>query len=291
VFLQGAIMGLSRREVGERLDSIVDFSGIESFIDTPVKRYSSGMNARLGFAIAVHLDPDVLVIDEVLSVGDMAFQRKCVERMQQFKRDGVAIVFVSHNMQAVGDLCDEAVVIKGTPRFRGPVGEAVSHYLKLSSAGDGAAHGGDGVSAANFCVTDAEGTPVDAAAPHTLLRLHADVQIERDLKELSFGVAVRRATDGASVFDVAYTSREMGFDRLEAGQSLHLEFDHRVHLVRGQYIYELGIYDTEEARHRLYVTAGGVRVDEYRSWGGYADLESEMRMTAADPAPALATAR
>jgi ABC-type polysaccharide/polyol phosphate transport system ATPase subunit len=132
VYLQGAIMGMTRREVDSRLDSIVDFSGIEPFIDTPVKRYSSGMNARLGFAIAVHLEPDVLVIDEVLSVGDMAFQAKCVERMKAFKRDGVAIVFVSHNMQAVGELCDEALVIKGHPRFVGDVGDGVSTYLRLS---------------------------------------------------------------------------------------------------------------------------------------------------------------
>src|SRR3712207_9548429 len=112
------------------------------------------MNARLGFAIAVHLEPDVLVIDEVLSVGDMAFQTKCVERMKAFKRDGVAIVFVSHNMQAIGELCDEALVIKGTPRFRGGVGEAVQTYLALAN-GTETSSSGDHATAANESLNQA----------------------------------------------------------------------------------------------------------------------------------------
>jgi ABC-type polysaccharide/polyol phosphate transport system ATPase subunit len=101
VFLQGAIMGMKPKETQQRFSEIVDFSGISAFIDTPVKRYSSGMGARLGFAIAAHLNPQVLIIDEVLGVGDMAFQRKCIDRMSDFKRQGVAIVFVSHNLEAV----------------------------------------------------------------------------------------------------------------------------------------------------------------------------------------------
>ncbi|PYR53741.1 MAG: hypothetical protein DMF95_02820, partial [Acidobacteria bacterium] len=101
VYLQGAIMGMRRAGIAKHFDEIVDFAGVHEFIDTPVKRYSSGMNARLGFAIAVNLDPEVLIIDEVLSVGDMGFQRRCVQRMREFKRNGVSIVFVSHNLQAV----------------------------------------------------------------------------------------------------------------------------------------------------------------------------------------------
>ena len=100
-YLQGAIMGMRRAEVLQKFDEIVEFAGVGAFVDTPIKRYSSGMNARLGFSIAAHLNPDVLIIDEVLSVGDMAFQGKCLDRMRVFKREGVTIVFVSHNLQAV----------------------------------------------------------------------------------------------------------------------------------------------------------------------------------------------
>jgi lipopolysaccharide transport system ATP-binding protein len=95
---------MKRAEVAARFDQIIEFAGVGPFVDTQIKRYSSGMNARLGFSIAAHLSPDVLIIDEVLSVGDMAFQEKCVQRMRQFKRDGVTIVFVSHNLQAVSAL-------------------------------------------------------------------------------------------------------------------------------------------------------------------------------------------
>jgi lipopolysaccharide transport system ATP-binding protein len=278
-------MGLTRREIDQRLDSIVDFSGIEAFIDTPVKRYSSGMNARLGFAIAVHLDPDVLVIDEVLSVGDMSFQEKCVKRMQQFKRDGVAIVFVSHNMQAVGELCDEALVIKGHPRFRGEVGDAVSHYLDLSSA-DEQRNGGNGITATNLRLTDPSGVPVDAAEPQTPLQLHFDLTFDRDFPaQLTVGIIVRRASQTMWLYDAAYTAADLGFERLTAGQTVRMRFDHHAHLARGQYVYEVYVTDPAEAHWRLFTIAGGLRVNEYRSLHGLADLAGSLQATPVD-APA-----
>src|SRR6185503_4055790 len=111
VYLQGAIMGMARAEIKDKFDAIVDFAGVEEFIDTPVKRYSSGMNARLGFAIAAHLDPDVLLIDEVLSVGDVGFQEKCVTRMRELIARGTPLIFVSHNLTAVVVLCTRAILI------------------------------------------------------------------------------------------------------------------------------------------------------------------------------------
>jgi lipopolysaccharide transport system ATP-binding protein len=131
VYLQGAILGMKRREIGRKFDQIVDFAGVAEFIDTPVKRYSSGMNARLGFAIAAHLDPDVLLIDEVLSVGDVSFQSKCVERMRALITDGVPVVFVSHNLTAVVDLCQRAIFIDhGTVQFDGPAAAAVAEFRR-----------------------------------------------------------------------------------------------------------------------------------------------------------------
>ena len=272
VFLQGAIMGMTRREVEQRLDSIIDFSGIEAFIDTPVKRYSSGMNARLGFAIAVHLEPDVLVIDEVLSVGDMAFQSKCVQRMLQFKRDGVAIVFVSHNMQAIGELCDEAIVIKGTPRFRGAVGEAVTTYLEIANEGVTDLRG-DGVRAVGSRLLGAGGTEVDVATPQTPLRLEVDLEFSRVFRDLSFSLVVRRATDSLVVYDGNFAAEEFGLAETVPGVPVRLAFEHAANLTRGQYVYSLGIFNAEESRHLLWVQpAAGVRVDEYRTYAGIADL-------------------
>jgi lipopolysaccharide transport system ATP-binding protein len=131
VYLQGAIMGMKRAEIARKFDAIVDFAGVEEFIGTPVKRYSSGMNARLGFAIAAHLDPDVLLIDEVLSVGDVSFQAKCIARMQGLLKDGVPLVYVSHNLTAVVDLCNRAVLIdRGVVRFDGRPAEAVAEFRR-----------------------------------------------------------------------------------------------------------------------------------------------------------------
>ena len=122
-------MGMARAEIARKFDAIVAFSGVEEFIDTPVKRYSSGMNARLGFAIAAHLDPDVLLIDEVLSVGDVGFQERCVTRMRELLARGVPLVFVSHNLGAVVDLCTRAILIdRGVVQFDGRPAEAVAEF-------------------------------------------------------------------------------------------------------------------------------------------------------------------
>lgn len=129
VFLNGAILGLSRREINSRFDQIVEFAGLEQFIDTPVKNYSSGMFVRLGFAVAAHVDPEVLLIDEVLSVGDESFQRKSAERIEQFRRDGRTIVFVSHGLSQVEQLCETVAWIdRGELKMVGPAGHVISTY-------------------------------------------------------------------------------------------------------------------------------------------------------------------
>ncbi len=134
VFLNGSILGMSRRETQAKLDAIVSFAGIESFLDTPVKRYSSGMYARLGFAIAAHVDPDVLLVDEVLSVGDAVFRLRCIERMRELIRNGVTLVFVTHNLEQMQSACPRALVLdSGKPTFLGCSQDAVAHYMEAMS--------------------------------------------------------------------------------------------------------------------------------------------------------------
>ena len=111
VYLNGAILGMKRREIEQRFDDIVEFSGVEKFIDTPVKRYSSGMYVRLAFAVAAHLEPEILLVDEVLSVGDAEFQRRCLGRMEELGNTGRTVLFVSHALPAVAQLCDRAIWI------------------------------------------------------------------------------------------------------------------------------------------------------------------------------------
>jgi lipopolysaccharide transport system ATP-binding protein len=131
IFLNGAILGMSRNEIQSKFDEIVAFSEVEKFLDTPVKRYSSGMYVRLAFAVAAHLEPEILVVDEVLAVGDAAFQKKCINKMQEVSRaDGRTVLFVSHNMSAIQQLCEKVIVLKkGKVIFVGGVHEGIEHYM------------------------------------------------------------------------------------------------------------------------------------------------------------------
>lgn len=133
VFLNGSILGMRRREIAARLDSIIDFAGVRDFIDVPVKRYSSGMYVRLGFSIAAHLDPDILLLDEVLAVGDANFQEKCLERIRELERAGKTIVFISHDLGAVERLCDRALLLaNGQIVANGAPHEVITQYRQAA---------------------------------------------------------------------------------------------------------------------------------------------------------------
>jgi ABC-2 type transport system ATP-binding protein/lipopolysaccharide transport system ATP-binding protein len=167
VYLNGSILGMTRREVARKFDEIVAFSGVERFLDTPVKRYSSGMYLRLAFAVAAHLEPDVMVVDEVLAVGDAEFQRKCLGRMEEVGAEGRTVVFVSHDMEAIAQLCTRCVWLdRGEVQRIGPTAEVVDAYLGAARGPDGALPAeGIGTGAARLLgvrVLDASGAPVTA---------------------------------------------------------------------------------------------------------------------------------
>jgi len=131
VFLYGSILGMRREEVARKFDAIVEFSGIEKFIDTPVKRYSSGMYVRLAFSVAAHLEPDILLLDEVLAVGDLAFQRKCIDHAKELQKRDATIMFVSHNMFSIKTMCDRVIYLrKGEVQYDGPVEGGIELYEK-----------------------------------------------------------------------------------------------------------------------------------------------------------------
>lgn len=171
VFLSGAILGMSRQEIRRKFDEIVDFAELGQFVDTPVKRYSSGMYMRLAFAVAAHLESDILVVDEVLAVGDGRFQKKCLGKMGDVSsREGRTVLFVSHNMAAVQALCQRAIYLdRGVLTRHGPVSGVVAHYLGAvlpdaiagTPLGERTDRRGDGrVRLASFHVEDADGNPV-----------------------------------------------------------------------------------------------------------------------------------
>jgi lipopolysaccharide transport system ATP-binding protein len=134
VYLNGTILGMTRREIDRQFDAIVAFAGIDHFVDTPVKRYSSGMTVRLGFAVAAHLNPEILIVDEVLAVGDAEFQKKCLGKMQEVSESGRTVLFVSHNMASIRALTKRCLLIsRGRLMFSGPTQEAVQQYLEQNS--------------------------------------------------------------------------------------------------------------------------------------------------------------
>ena len=135
IYLNGMIHGMTKAEIRNKFDEIVDFSGIEKFIDTPVKRYSSGMEVRLGFAVASQLEPEILIVDEVLAVGDAEFRRKCLDKMQDVSQGGRTVLFVSHNMNAIRELCQRGILLEGGKIVhRGPTDEIVDKYLASASS-------------------------------------------------------------------------------------------------------------------------------------------------------------
>ncbi|MBI9061907.1 MAG: ABC transporter ATP-binding protein [Marinilabiliaceae bacterium] len=168
IFLNGAILGMTKAEIRSKLDEIIDFSGCERYIDTPVKRYSSGMNVRLGFAVAAFLEPEILVVDEVLAVGDIEFQNKAIGKMQDVSsKDGRTVLFVSHNMKSIESLCHRGIVLdQGGVAYDGNASEAIDFYSELNNSSDKNAltnfnrKGSGELRIADFILTDLDNHPI-----------------------------------------------------------------------------------------------------------------------------------
>lgn len=179
VYLNGAILGMSKREIDAKFDSIVDFAGLGQFIDTPVKNFSSGMVVRLGFSIATHVEPDVLLIDEILSVGDQAFQRKSTEKIEQFRRDGRTILMVSHSLGHVAQMCDTVVWLeKGTVRMIGAANDVIAAYtggtygnFAREDSGSKTRWGTGDAQVTSIVVTGPDDAPVEAVQSGSSMRV------------------------------------------------------------------------------------------------------------------------
>lgn len=206
IFLNGAILGMSRKEIQSKLDAIVAFSEIEKFIDTPVKRYSTGMYMRLAFAVAAHLDPEILLVDEVLAVGDAGFQRKCLGKMDEVAKEGRTVLFVSHNMSAVQALCQRILVLeKGRVKGMCDVVEGVQMYYKSLQNRDLIREGDKEVAVGAVRVNGQENGSVDATKP---IQFEFEVNVQREfegfrmflLVETSQGlISLHAAADGESL--------------------------------------------------------------------------------------------
>ena len=211
IYLNGTILGMKKAEITRKFDEIVEFSGIGEFIDTPVKRYSSGMYARLGFSVAAHIDPEVLLVDEVLSVGDYHFQQKCFDKMRDFVRKGTTLVFVSHNMAAVSGLCKTALLLKhGVPVFLGDVAGAIQKYYSFYEEETS----NDNIELADVRLrTAVGGEERDVFDPGESVVLEVKMKALRDLHNAHAALLIH-TVDGQLVFDTA-TSRLLNNRPLE----------------------------------------------------------------------------
>ena len=263
VYMQGAIMGMSRHEIARKLDDIVAFAGTAEFMETPIKRYSSGMNARLGFAIAAHLDPDVLLIDEVLAVGDLAFQERCYQRMNAFKQNGVAIVFVSHNLSAVAGLCDRVVVvIGGAVQTVAPPEAAFEAYAAHTvRASDTGANPGGGT----LIITDAHGEPASRIQAGDEIIVRALINVPAAESAVSSGIRIRRVETSEMIF--LTTSASVGCPPIVMGSAGVLEIEWRLqaNLSRGHYSVEIVVMESARRHVLASLTAPQIAVHESQS--------------------------
>jgi ABC-type glutathione transport system ATPase component len=230
------------------------------------------MNARLGFSIAVHLNPDVLIIDEVLSVGDMTFQQKCFDRMLEFKRDGVAIVLVSHNLQAVGSLCDNVLYLAGSVKAFGPASQVLEQYVR-SSQPEPHSKIASTVRVGSVSFDDeGEGAYREVAAG-ALLRLRLRIESQEHLDDVTFAFVIHRSTDSLVVYNGHVHRRELG-PVSEFGREFVLDFAFRANLTRG--IYHLSLQVIHNPTLQFLIRSqqlATLAVRESRSREGVADVE------------------
>ena len=234
ILVNGTILGLTREEIDDRVDDIVAFSGIAEFVDTPVKFYSSGMFVRLGFAVAVAAEPDVLLVDEVLAVGDVAFQMQCYDRIVALRDAGTTIVVVSHNLQAIRNVCDRAVVLhEGTVRHDGDTGHAVSLYHELAWASTKAeADTDDRATIEAVELVDVTGRRTAHVAAHDEVRFRFAVRFHEDVTDPIFGFALGDDA-GQTVYSDSTPWRGAG--RFEAGGTVVVDVRLRAALASGTY--------------------------------------------------------
>jgi ABC-2 type transport system ATP-binding protein len=277
VSLYGTLLGLRLREVERHYDSIVEFSGLGDFMDTPVKNYSSGMYVRLGFSVAVHLEPEILLIDEVLAVGDASFQQKCFEHMHRLRADGCTIVLVSHQMASVAQFCERVVWLDhGRLMADGASDHVIQSYMDAVASGASLARadeGGGDQGDREFAITsvrflDSDGKQVREADSGAALRIEIGYQAETSLEGLEVGVTIFR-DDGVRCVDAQLCGASIPNGR----GTLVLDFP-AFNLQGGSYDATVAVYDPKRYRyHEFHDRQYPFGVRDPRSTGGVAWMD------------------
>jgi lipopolysaccharide transport system ATP-binding protein len=276
IFLQGCIMGMTRSEIETRFDDIVAFSELADFIDTPVKRYSSGMNARLGFAIAAHMSPDVLIVDEVLAVGDFHFQRKAFDRLKEMTERGLPVVIVSHQLEQVASLCDRCLLLDhGRIVKRGRPEECISHYLM-----NGLHHEPPSNVDLPFRIKSLEvgpGTPVKSGDWFTV-RVRGEVPAPI-VRGDGLAIRVRSLRNSQVVFVVNLMQRE---PRLAVPGRFDVQIEMQANMSHGYFSIETAIWSRQQRREVGRTTKGLIHVTD-GGFTGTVNLHPRVRIEVEPP--------
>ncbi|MFK8060218.1 MAG: ABC transporter ATP-binding protein [Polaribacter sp.] len=259
IFLNGAILGMTKKEIQSKLDEIVSFSGCERYIDTPVKRYSSGMTVRLAFAVAAHLEPDILIVDEVLAVGDAEFQKKAIGKMQDISgQDGRTVLFVSHNMAAVKNLCTNGIILEnGNMKFSGSINDCIEKYLTIdANSTKKLKDRKDRIGSGEIIFSDIELLNEQnvrvgdfVSGEYSKIKLHFEFFKEISIEGLEIGMVIRDFKE-VKIVDIYSDEMNIDFEGFNKTKSVNIEFD-RLPLRGGKYSVDLVIQNGRIAVNRI----------------------------------------
>jgi lipopolysaccharide transport system ATP-binding protein len=297
IFLNGAILGMTRKEIESKFDDIVAFSGVAKYVDTPVKRYSSGMLVRLGFAVAAYLEPEILVVDEVLAVGDADFQKKCVGKMQDVAGKGRTILFVSHNMNVINNLCQKVVLLeKGKIKAIGPTREIVDLYLKGGSGDQSLgpvpteyprnSFHKNHLSIASITAQDASGKPSEEFRYLEEIRFNIELTVEKEIENAVLVLGFMNDEAGL----ITYSSNTDPFNKtqidLKPGKRV-LEVLVNQCLIPGIYSLSVALLDPKGFPYEGLQFFGKIRIESFGDGGaeypwvrplGYVNLKSTIKL-------------
>lgn len=286
IYMNAAILGMRRREVDRKFEDIVEFAGIRDFLDTPIKRYSSGMYARLGFSVAAHVEPDVLLVDEVLSVGDRVFRAKCMDKMRGFLDRGVAVVYVSHDLRSVASFCDRAMVVAdGCIQYTGGAAEAVAQYheacIDASMLPSTRKRTLVDVSPVRF--VDKTGRDKQTFTPGEEITIEFDVRYNHAMACPSFGLSLIRTEDRLVMFETSSTRMHYQTPPAVEGTCSRVRYRIALNVPPGEYLIGYHVRDRDSALYAAMQEDARIMVIGDSISGGVADLAPRVAVEEVDP--------
>ena len=312
VYLNGTMIGFSEKEIDEKLQDILDFADIGDYVYQPVKTYSSGMFVRLAFAVAINIDPEILIVDEALSVGDVFFQAKCYHKFEEFKKQGKTILFVSHDLSAISKYCDRAVLLnqgvklgEGSPRemidiykqvlvgqYELPSGDKKANLAADEDIRKAAAEKADGknpqaleygtkeAEIVEYYMTDGAGLRTSAILKGDPFTLHMKVRVNKDLQAPIFALSIKNI-NGVEITGTNTMVEKSFLESVKAGEVLEITFTQKVRLQGGEYLLSLGVTgyegDSFTVYHRLYDILNLTVISDHDTVG-YFDMESDVKV-------------